>query len=392
MATEAPSGQRTLRVLTFLHSFEAGGVERVAVRLVARWREMSIDAPLFMGRDDGPLRREVAADVSYQVARQPWFGTAWWETCWMILRLPAVVRDQAPDVVFCAGSTYSIVAVALKLLLGSRCPPIVAKISNDLARSDLPRPLRMAWRAWLRAQATFVDHWIVMDAGLLQEARSCLGDVPCTVVPDPAIDELPAHPAGRSVSAAGTRYVFVGRLVAQKDPCLALEAFSRAASKGDQLTVIGDGPLRERLERRAGELGLTGRVDFRGHVPNAAAAMRDHDCLLLSSRYEGIPAVVVEALAAGLAVVATDCGAGVSSLLEHGGLGRIVPVGRVAEFADALAAARGASRSIEAGRARAEAFTMAGSARRYVDVLRRVADRAVTADRVGESSRRERTA
>lgn len=242
-----------MRVLTFLHSFEAGGVERVAVRLVARWREMSIDAPLFMGRDDGPLRREIAVDMSYQVARQPWFGTAWWETCWMILRLPAVVRDQAPDVVFCAGSTYSIVAVALKLLLGSRCSPIVAKISNDLARSDLPRPLRMVWRAWL-------------------------------------------------------------------------------------------------------------------------------------------PAVVVEALAAGLAIVATDCGAGVSSLLEHGRLGRIVPVGRVAEFADALAAARGASLSVEAGRARAEAFTMAGSARRYVDVLRRVADRAVTADRVGESNRRERTA
>ncbi|WP_287978966.1 glycosyltransferase [Sphingomonas sp.] len=133
---------------------------------------------------------------------------------------------------------------------------------------------------------------------------------------------------------------------------------------------------------------VTGRVDFRGHVPNAAASMRNHDCLLLSFRYEGIPTLVVDALA----IVATDCGAGVSSLLEHGRLGRIVPVGSVAEFADALAAARRASRSIEAGRARAEAFIMVGSATRYVDVLRRVAERVVTAVRVGDSNRRERTA
>ena len=86
-----------MRILTFLHSFEPGGVERVALRLVARWRAMGVDAPLFMGRSDGALRDELAAALAYRVPPQPRFGSAWWETIWMIARLPAEIRRTAPD-------------------------------------------------------------------------------------------------------------------------------------------------------------------------------------------------------------------------------------------------------------------------------------------------------
>ncbi len=381
-----------MRVLTFLHSFEAGGVERVALRLVARWRAMSIDAPLFMGRDDGPLRHELAADLSYRMARPRWFGTAWFETCWMILRLPAAVRSERPDVIFCAGSTYSIVAVAMKLILGSRCPPIVAKISNDLPRDDLQVVLRTFWRLWLRLQALLIDRWVVMDEGLLDDVRQHLGAVPCTVVPDPAIDVLPDIPRRHARARDGTSFLFVGRLVAQKDPKVALEAFALAASPRDRLTIVGDGPLRAQLERRTAELCLADRVEFRGHVPNAAATMRDHDCLLMSSRYEGIPAVLVEALAAGLAIVATDCGAGVSSLLQHGKLGQIVPVGCLTEFACALAAVRGRPLNAEAGRERAAAYTMCESAGLYVETFRQVADGAAMWRCQGSRRNQESTA
>lgn len=94
-----------MKVLTYLHSFEPGGVERVALRLVRRWRALGLEAPLFMGRTDGLLRAELADGLAFTTPPQPRFGSAWWETLWMILHLPAEIRRERPDVIFCAGST-----------------------------------------------------------------------------------------------------------------------------------------------------------------------------------------------------------------------------------------------------------------------------------------------
>jgi glycosyltransferase involved in cell wall biosynthesis len=358
-----------MRVLTFLHSFEPGGVERVALRLVARWRAMGVDAPLFMGRDDGALRDELAADLACTVPAQPRFGSGWWETAWMILRLPAEIRRTAPDALFCAGNTYTIVAGVMKLRFGRRCPPVIVKISNDLARADMPGSARPFWRFWLRVQARFVDRWIVMDAAILPDVDRYLGAVARTVIPDPAIDALPER-VDRPVRRAGTRYIAVGRLVAQKDPVMLVAAFAQAARPADRLTIVGDGPLRARVEQQAARLGIAGQVAFLGHVPHAAAVMRDQDVLLLSSRYEGVPAVLIEALAAGLGIVSTDCGSGVRSVLGDGRLGLIVAQGEVDAFAAGIAAARTMAVDIDAGREQARGFTIDAAARRYRDAIR----------------------
>ncbi|GAA0676198.1 glycosyltransferase involved in cell wall biosynthesis [Sphingomonas insulae] len=358
-----------MRVLTFLHSFEPGGVERVALRLVRRWRAMGIDAPLFMGRNDGALRDEMATDLAYTVPDQPRLGSGWWETLWMIARLPAEIRRTAPDALFCAGNTYTIVAGAMKLRLGRHCPPVVVKISNDLARADMPAPARPFWRWWLRVQARFVDRWVVMDAAILPDVDRYLGPVARTVIPDPAIDTLPP-PVARPPRGAGIRYVAVGRLVAQKDPATLVAAFAQAALPADRLTIIGDGPLRARVEQQAQRLGIAGQVVFMGHVPDAATVMRTQDVLLLSSRYEGVPAVLIEALAAGLGIVATDCGAGVRSVLDHGRLGLIVAQGDVDAFAAGIASARTMAVAVDAGREQAQAFTIDAAARRYGDAIR----------------------
>lgn len=137
-----------MRVLTFLHSFEPGGVERVALRLVAHWRASGADAPLFIGRTDGALRSELATGMDWHVPASPPFPIGWCETLWMIVTLPAVIIRTRPDMLFCAGNSYSIVAVAMKLLMGRRCPPVVAKVSNDLHRGDMPLIARACYRLW----------------------------------------------------------------------------------------------------------------------------------------------------------------------------------------------------------------------------------------------------
>lgn len=351
--------------MTFLHSFEPGGVERVALRLIRHWRAAGVDAPLFVGRPTGPMRTEFG-DIDFETPPQPRRSQAGWETLWMILTLPAAIRRVRPDILFVAGSTYTIVAVMMRVLLGRRCPPIVVKISNDLARRDLHAVPRFFWRLWLRIQGRSARFWVAMDESMLIELPPLMARR-SRVVHDPAIEleRIAARP--RVANGAPWRFVAVGRMVPQKHFALLLRAFAKAAQAGETLTILGDGVERPALEALARQLGIVDQVHFAGHVPDAAARLADFDVLLMSSRYEGIPAAILEALAAGLPVITTDCGRGVHGLLGDGRFGVIVP-----QDETALAAAiRAPAPVLDCTEVRAflERFTIERSAQLYLNLF-----------------------
>src|SRR5439155_4708381 len=96
------------------------------------------------------------------------------------------------------------------------------------------------------------------------------------------------------------------------------------ATSQDRLTIIGEGHERQRLEQLARDLEISGQVNLPGYVLDPLAWIAAADALILSSNYEGLPATVIEALAVGTPIVATDCSPGISELLDDGGLGIIV--------------------------------------------------------------------
>lgn len=360
-----------MRILTFLHSFEPGGVERVALRLVRRWREQGVDAPLFLGRADGAMGPELAQGLDHHVPRQPRFSVAAFETLWMIATLPAYIRRSRPDVLFCAGNSYAVVAVAMKLLLGSACPPVLAKISNDLERRDMIWPARMAYRLWLRVQGRFIDHFVAMAPGLEREIADLVrpADQAISIIPDPALS-LEQIGRLRSVREAlegkGRLFVAISRLARQKNMPLMLDAFAQASRLDDRLLIFGDGPERRGLHTRAARLGIGDRVRFMGHVPDPAMQIGRADAFLLSSDYEGVPAVLLEALAVGLPVIATQCSAAMRPLLGDGALGHLVPVGDLAAFAAAIAEAP-RPQDGPASLAQARRFTLETAPAAYLD-------------------------
>ncbi|OAN65613.1 glycosyltransferase [Sphingomonas sp. TDK1] len=327
---------------------------------------MGVDAPLFMGRDDGAMHGEFG-DIAYDMPRQPRIRQHSWETLWMIVTLPAAIRRLRPDVLFVAGSTYTIVAVAMTLLLGRRCPPIVVKVSNDLARRDLNPISRLFWRAWLRVQAHAAHHWVVMDEAMVPELPPVMARR-SHVVHDPAICATQLLPERDAREEGPRRFVAVGRLAAQKHFALMLRAFARVVQPGETLTIFGDGVERGALEALAASLGIADCVHFAGHVADAPARLPAFDVLLMSSRYEGVPAVVIEALAAGLAVVSTDCGAGLRSLLGEGRFGTIVPQNETL-LADAIRAAPVAAPDRSALLASLRRFTIERSAQDYLTLF-----------------------
>lgn len=373
---------RNPRILTFLHSFEPGGVERAALRLAAEWRAAGYDAPVLLGRDDG-ARHGDAPPLDYIAPPGGARWTARFETLWMIGRLRREILRAPPDILFCAGNSYAVVAVAMKLLLRRRCPPILAKISNDLGRRDMPLPIRAAYRRWLRIQGLAIDHFVGMAEPMRAEIASAMRVPPrrISIIDNPALDAarfdtLRAAGAARSRGGTGRRFLAVGRLVRQKNFAMLLRAFAAGAGPEDRLTILGEGPERRRLTRLAHRLGLAGRVVMPGHEADIARWAGTSDILLLSSDYEGVPAVVIEALAAGLAIVATDCSAAMADLLDHGRLGRLVQVGDSERFAEGIAAACACDVDAAAAGRQAARFHVATAAPLYIALLQRLVARA----------------
>ncbi len=130
----------------------------------------------------------------------------------------------------------------------------------------------------------------------------------------------------------------VGRLVPVKnhDLFLRMAAQLREQRPDARFAIIGDGELRESLERQAAGLGLAGAVIFTGWQHDLPPVYSDLDALVISSLNEGTPVSVIEALTAGCPVVATAVG-GLPDLLDRGALGRLTPGGDVAALTQALA-------------------------------------------------------
>ncbi|WP_343528078.1 glycosyltransferase [Sphingomonas sp.] len=364
-----------MRVLTFLHGFEPGGVERIALRLVRRWRATGIDAPLFLGRTDGAMAEDVGQGLDFVTPRRRWPGIAHWETIWMVATLPRAVRTIRPDIMFCAGNTYAFVAVMLKLMLGRDCPPIVAKISNNLDREDASWVYRLFYRLWLRIQGLAIDHFVGMEKPMRAEIVQGVGVSPARVaiIPDPALSEAQIlalrEPVAASPRAEGRRFVTIARLAPQKNLALMLRGFAGGSGPADTLTLFGDGPERPALEALAATLGIADRVDFRGYVANPAGLLADYDMLLLSSHYEGVPAVILEGLAANIGIIATDCSRSMAALLQQGALGTLVPVGDEAAFAAAIATARPGTQDARRTLHQARRFTIEHGADHYIRVM-----------------------
>jgi glycosyltransferase involved in cell wall biosynthesis len=158
----------------------------------------------------------------------------------------------------------------------------------------------------------------------------------------PRIERIPnaVRPdLGPPATAQGTTLLASGRLIPQKGFDLLLDAFARIAPDHQEwrLVICGRGRLRPRLRRQIDELGLRDVVRLPGAV-DLPARMNDAAMFVLSSRFEGFPLVMLEAMAKGLPIVSFDCPTGPSELIEDGRNGVLVPPGDVPKLAEALSA------------------------------------------------------
>ncbi|MCP3734168.1 glycosyltransferase [Sphingomonas sp. RP10(2022)] len=313
-------------ILTFAQDLNGGGVERAQLRLARDWLAAGRRVTLAIGDTNGALAGEIPPGLGIVPLADRRYATQ--------ARVAEVVRDLRPDIVFCPGSHYTLVAAWLRWRLKDDCPPIVAKLSNAVARGDHGRVMDAAHRVWLAQHGRFLDHLVAMTpATAAQAARLTRMERRTSVIPNPPAAPLAATPAPLP---PGRVVLGVGRLVAQKRWDRLIAALP-ALPDDVQVVILGEGELREALERQAREAGLSERVHLPGHVADPLGAMAAARMLALPSDYEGVPGVLREALSVGTPVVATACSPSVREIVATPQLGSVVEAEDAAGFAAALA-------------------------------------------------------
>jgi glycosyltransferase involved in cell wall biosynthesis len=262
-----------------------------------------VDPHVSLVRVDPPIRRGILSRS--RLARA------------MARRLP----DINPDLIFLPGNFHALLANRLRAATGA---PIVLKISNP------PFPDRLPFAgAGFRRVTRGVTGFAAMNGGLMRQLEAIVPGRPVATLHDP-VYLRPVAPARKT----GNHILWIGRLEPQKDPLLALNILAQA--KDMRLTMLGEGSLRKRVERRVQQLGLEDRVSLQGHATAIEPFLAEADALMITSRYEGGPAVAVEALAANVPVVSTDCSFLLRDLIASPAAGAIVTSRNPKAFAVAL--------------------------------------------------------
>lgn len=325
----------------FVPSMRGGGAERAMLKLATALAEDGVRLDLVLARAEGPYLSAVPDGVPVVDLGAPR----------VLAALPALaryLRRARPPVLLSTLDYANIVAVWARAVSGTR-PRLVVNEQNTLSRVAahaatrrgrlVPRLARSAYRRTdaVTAVSAGVADDLVRHVGVPREKVHVVHNPVVT----PELLARAAEPLDDAWFAAGAPPVIlaVGRLNRQKDYPTLLHAFAELrALRPARLLVLGEGPLRGELETRARDLGVADDVRLPGFVDNPFSRMRHCAAYAMSSLWEGLPTVLIEALACGARVVSTDCPSGPREILAEGRFGRLVPMSDPPALARALAA------------------------------------------------------
>lgn len=249
-----------------------------------------------------------------------------------------VVEALRPQVIHANSLQFQTTPVAARTAHRAGIPLVITGHIGglDALRGPLGAAARVHERLVGRRSLRAADRAIAVSDPVREHLASLAPSVPIEVVPN-GVDHAAFGVRPSRERTGPFRALLVGRLVPNKGPDTAVEAMGilRERDVAVHLDIVGEGPLRDRLEQRVRTLGLTGHVTFHGHREDMAAWYAASDVLLRPSLTEGMPLSLLEAMCARVPVVASDI-PGNRSLVVDGSTGLLVPPGDPHRLADAI--------------------------------------------------------
>lgn len=336
------SGAARRAIAFFLPGLHGGGAERIVLNLTQGIAERGLPVDLVLAAATGPLLEQVAPGVRLVDLASP-----------RVLRsigpLVRYLRQERPRALVSSMSHANLVALWAARLARTGTPVVVTE-HNTMSQSALEQGWleRRLWPPVLRAFYPWASHVVAVSRDAADDFARVVG-IPrprVQVIYNPVImpgmkaraRQVPDHPwfgSGEPPVVLG-----IGRLTRQKDFPTLIRAFAGVRRQRPvRLIILGEGEDRAALETLVAELGLGDDVALPGFRDNPLGYLSASSLFVLSSAWEGLPTVLIEALAAGTRVVSTDCPSGPREILQEGRLGTLVPVGDVSALATAMSAA-----------------------------------------------------
>lgn len=371
-ATTLPRAEPAGGIAIVLHDLRGGGAERACLRLARGMVASGRQVELILVRREGAYLSEIPSGVGLTVLDKPRVSQC-------IGALARHFHRTRPKAILSALTHMNLATIAAARLSGSGARLVVSE------RNQISAKAREARDVWQRAVYRAVplayraaDKVVAVSGGVAADLAHFgrLPDGKIRVIHnpvfDPDIETLSQAPLDHPFFETGGPPIIVaaGRLHNQKGFDILLRAFAMARAQIDcRLVILGDGPERARLSAQAEQSGLGYDIDMPGFCANPFALMARAGAFVLSSRWEGFPNALVEAMACGAPVIATDCPSGPREILQGGRLAPLVPVDDADALARSLVATLTARPDTAASRARAQSFSVTAAAQQYLDAL-----------------------
>ncbi len=327
--------QSPSRILLVILSLSAGGAQRVVSEMANRWaaegQEIAILTFWGSEHDHYPLDPRIQRLSLDFWRHSPTPRQFLMSRAQLLFRVRKTVRAFNPDAVISFIDLINIIMITalagtgIPLIISERIDPRYHPISRT---RSLARRLSYEYASALVVQTDSVARW----------AKSIMPASKIEVIPN-FVRSLPeAHNSADQREPDHPYILAIGRLDRQKGHDVLIRAFAmaEAVQAGWRLVILGEGPERSNLQKLAADLVVSDSVSLPGVVGEPAHWLYNARFFVLPSRYEGFPNALLEAMACGCAVIATDCPSGPADIVRHNENGLLVPAEDVAALSDAM--------------------------------------------------------
>ena len=361
-------------ILMFMHDFRGGGAEKVSVQLANGMAREGHEVVVVVVNDQGPMKELLATKISV-------ISLSVRKVSKSIIKLAKLLKCTEYDLLISHMTHINIAAILASAIAGKTRQLCIVEhnMMQQNFRIQRAKSVRLAYLSTkllyklcptIIAVSEGVKNGVVRFAGVNKNSVK--------VIYNPVVDFEILADAQRDCSR-GRSHIFmdgeepvilgIGSLTEQKNFSLLIDAVIKLNNIFPvKCIILGEGPLRQALQDKIDKAGFNERIHLEGYVKNPLTYLYQSDIFVLSSSWEGLPTVLIEALATGVKVVSTDCDSGPREILQDGRYGTLVrsdPSGEELAFAiESTLKSDGCD-----ARSRVEAFSINSSVSKYIDLI-----------------------